>query len=269
MSEPEQSIVDLRQVKKRFGSLRVLRGIDLSLERGKTTVVIGESGTGKSVLIKHMIGLIRPDSGQVFVDGQRVDKLHEKEWVPVRRRFGFLFQMGALFDSLTAGENVAFALREHTDLSEAEIERTVAHKLDLVGLDGIQPKWPAELSGGQRKRVALARAIALEPDIILYDEPTTGLDPIRSDTINDLIIKLKNELSITSVVVTHDMASAFKVADRILMLQDGSFIADGTADDFRHSSDPRVRAFVTGDADFQIEQEGGSEPSREISHERT
>ncbi len=252
MSDPQPPIVELRGVSKSFGRLHVLHEIDLCLERGKTTVVIGESGTGKSVLLKHMLGLLHPDKGQVYVDGRRVDKLREKEWVPVRRRFGYLFQMGALFDSFTAGQNVAFPLQEHTNKTDAEIAGIVARKLALVGLDGIQSKMPAELSGGQRKRVALARAIAMDPDIIVYDEPTTGLDPIRSDTINDLIIKLKNELAVTSVVVTHDMVSAFKVADRVLMLHQGQFIADGTADDFRRSTDPRVQAFVTGDADLQL-----------------
>jgi len=259
-------IVEFRHVSKSFGLLRVLTGIDFSLERGKTTVVIGESGTGKSVLLKHMLGLLRPDKGKVFVDGQRVDRLHEKEWVPIRRRFGYLFQMGALFDSMTAGQNVAFPLQEHTNKTDEEIAGVVARKLAMVGLDGAQNKWPSELSGGQRKRVALARAIAMEPDIILYDEPTTGLDPIRSDTINDLIIKLKNELGVTSVVVTHDMTSAFKVADRILMLQNGTFIADGTADDFRNSTDPRVQAFVTGDADLQSVHAETESVSKEKPH---
>jgi len=241
-------IVEFRKVSKSFGRLVVLRDIDLQLERGQTTVIIGESGTGKSVLLKHMMGLLRPDSGEVWVAGKRVDQLKERAWVDVRKRFGFLFQMGALFDSMSAGENIAFPLREHTRLSEKEIQEKVAQKLGLVGLDGSQNKRPAELSGGQRKRVALARAIAMEPEIILYDEPTTGLDPLRADTINDLIIKLKRELNITSVVVTHDMTSAYKVADRILMLQKGRFIADATPDDIRHTEDPRVRRFVTGNA---------------------
>jgi len=248
MAQITKPIVELRGVEKRFGKLEVLCGIDLALERGKTTVILGESGTGKSVLIKHMMGLICPDTGKIYVDGQRIDLLGEKDLVAVRRRFGYLFQMGALFDSLSSGDNVGFPLVEHTNYSDEKIERIVAQKLSLVGLDGIQPKRPAELSGGQRKRVALARAIALEPDIILYDEPTTGLDPIRADSINDLIIKLKNELAVTSVVVTHDMISAFKVADRILMLHEGKFIADGTAQNFRNATDPRVRQFVTGDA---------------------
>lgn len=262
MKTRAEPIVEFRNVHKRFGRLTVLNGVDVALERGKTTVVIGESGTGKSVLLKHMLGLIHPDEGEVHVGGQRIDKLKEWQLDPVRKRFGFLFQMGALFDSMSAGENVAFPLREHTHLSEREINAVVAKKLALVGLDGIQSKRPAELSGGQRKRVALARAIALDPEIILYDEPTTGLDPIRADTINDLIIKLQQELSVTSVVVTHDMTSAFKVADRILMLSQGTFIADGTADDFRNSTNQRVRQFVTGDADLVIEPVPSGEASK-------
>ena len=265
MSSSNNPIIEFRDVRKRFGQLRVLRGIDLALERGQTTVVIGESGTGKSVLLKHMMGLIRPDSGEVYIDNQRVDQLRESAWGPVRRRFGFLFQMGALFDSMTAGENIGFPIAEHTDHSSEEIDRIVARKLDLVGLDGIQPKRPAQLSGGQRKRVALARAIALDPEIILYDEPTTGLDPIRADTINDLIIKLKQELGVTSIVVTHDMTSAFKVADRIVMLHQGKFIADGTADDFRHATDPRIHQFVAGDAHLMTNESADPSAVEETS----
>lgn len=253
MTETRPAIIEFQHVSKRFGPLEVLKDVSFTLERGETTVVLGESGTGKSVLLKHMTGLLRPDKGQIFVEGQRIDRLNEKDLVPVRRRFGFLFQMGALFDSLTAGQNVAFPLLEHTAHSEDEIAHIVKEKLSLVGLDGAQNKRPAELSGGQRKRVALARAIALNPQIILYDEPTTGLDPIRADSINDLIIKLKNELHVTSVVVTHDMTSAFKVADRILMLHQGRFIADGTADDIRNSSDIHVKRFVSGDADLDVD----------------
>jgi len=253
LSKPKDIIIELRGVEKRFGSLEVLRGIDFELERGKTTVIIGESGTGKSVLLKTILVLLRPDHGQVFVDGLRVDLLKERELVTIRQRFGYLFQMGALFDSMTAGQNIAFPLAEHTTYSEEKIHEIVKHKLALVGLDGVVNKRPAELSGGQRKRVALARAIALDPDVVLYDEPTTGLDPIRSDSINDLIIKLKNELHITSIVVTHDMVSAFKIADRILMLHHGLFIADGTPDEIRNSTDLRIRRFVTGDADADID----------------
>jgi phospholipid/cholesterol/gamma-HCH transport system ATP-binding protein len=195
-----------------------------------------------------MMGLLRPDRGAVYVFGKRIDPLGERALVPIRRRFGFLFQMGALFDSMSVGENVAFAVREHTDKSDRQIEQIVASKLAMVGLDGIQEKRPAELSGGQRKRVALARAIALDPDVILYDEPTTGLDPVRADVINELILKLKHELGVTSVVVTHDMTSAFKVADRMLMLYDGQFIFDGTAAEIRASTDERIVRFIRGQA---------------------
>ncbi len=261
-SQSNSPLVEFRSVSKAFGPLVVLREVDLQLERGKTTVIIGESGTGKSVLLKHMIGLLRPDHGEVHVAGRRVDTLREHEWVDVRKRFGFLFQMGALFDSMSAGENIAFPLREHTRLGEKEIQAKVEEKLDLVGLDGLQDRRPAQLSGGQRKRVALARAIAMEPQIMLYDEPTTGLDPVRSDTINDLILKLQHELHMTGVVVTHDMTSAYKVADRILMLHRGRFIADGTADDYRHTDDLRVRRFVTGDASVPEPEDS----SVEVSH---
>jgi phospholipid/cholesterol/gamma-HCH transport system ATP-binding protein len=264
LAEQNSTIIELKKVEKRFGPVEVLRGVNLALERGKTTVVIGESGTGKSVLLKTMLGLIRPDRGKAYVDGQRIDNLKEKDLVPIRRRFGYLFQMGALFDSLTAGENVGFPLAEHTDYTADRIKAIVKRKLELVGLDGIQYKKPAELSGGQRKRVALARAIALDPDIVLYDEPTTGLDPIRSDSINDLIIKLQTELRITSVVVTHDMTTAFKVADRILMLHQGNFIIDGTPDEIRNSTDLRVRRFIIGDADAQLDA-----PVQENNHDRT
>jgi phospholipid/cholesterol/gamma-HCH transport system ATP-binding protein len=196
-----------------------------------------------------MIGLIRPDSGEVYVENGRIDQLSEGELVEVRKRFGFLFQMGALFDSMSAGENVAFPLREHSRKSREEVEHVVSEKLSLVGLEGVQPKRPGDLSGGQKKRVALARAIALNPQIVLYDEPTTGLDPIRADTINNLIIKMKDQLGITGVVVTHDMTSAFKVADRVLMLHNGSFIADGTPEDIRNSKNKHVRNFVNGTAE--------------------
>jgi phospholipid/cholesterol/gamma-HCH transport system ATP-binding protein len=195
----------------------------------------------------------------VYFKGERVDRLAESQWGRIRRHFGFLFQMGALFDSMTSGENIAFPLMEHSDYKADEIEEIVSQKLEMVGLDGIQNSRPADLSGGQRKRVALARALALNPEIILYDEPTTGLDPIRADSINDLINKLKDELSVTSVVVTHDMTSAFKVADRILMLQKGEFIADGTADDFRNADDPRVRQFIAGEAHVDVDASSESE----------
>lgn len=245
------SLIELRNISKRFGSLHVLRKVNLSIEAGKCIVIIGGSGSGKSVMLKHIVALLKPDKGEVYFDGQRIDDLPERKLVPVRTQFGFLFQMGALFDSVNVGENVAFPLVEHTQKAPEEIEALAREKLAFVGLDGTQKKMPGELSGGQRKRVALARAIALGPRVVLYDEPTTGLDPIRSDVINALILKLQRELHVTSIVVTHDMNSAFKVADRIVMLHEGHFIFDGTPEELRASEDDRVRRFVLGEADEQ------------------
>ncbi len=242
-------IIELRNVSKRFGSLVVLDGVSLALLRGHTTVVIGESGTGKSVLLKHIVVILRPDQGEVHFRGKRIDDKSEAQLVDARRRFGFLFQLGALFDSMTVAENIAFPLTEHTTFTKEEIDQVVAEKLRLVGMDGLQSRRPGELSGGQKKRVALARAIALNPEVVLYDEPTTGLDPVRADVINELILRLKRSLDVTSVVVTHDMTSAYKVADRIVMLQDGKIIADGGPEFFRTTDDPRVRRFVDGKAD--------------------
>jgi phospholipid/cholesterol/gamma-HCH transport system ATP-binding protein len=224
----------------------VLNGVDLALGEGRTTVIIGESGCGKSVLLKHIVRLLAPDQGEVWFRDRRIDRLPERELAALRPRFGFLFQLSALFDSMTVADNVAFPLREHTRRRKKEIDEIVARKLSMVGLDGMQSKWAAELSGGQRKRVALARAIALDPEVILYDEPTTGLDPPRSDIINELILKLQRELRVTSVVVTHDMVSARKVADRIVMLHEGRFIFDGTSSTIMTSRDARVRCFVEG-----------------------
>jgi phospholipid/cholesterol/gamma-HCH transport system ATP-binding protein len=245
------ALIELRNVHKRFGRLVVLNGVSLSIEEGQSLVVIGASGSGKSVMLKHIVGLLKPDKGEVWFDGQRTDQLRDSEFAVIRPRFGFLFQMSALFDSLTCAENVAFPLVEHTKKSKDEVSKIVAQKLAMVGLDGTQKKMPAELSGGQRKRVALARAIALGPRVILYDEPTTGLDPIRSDVINELILKLKRELSVTSLVVTHDMNSAFKVADRIVMLHEGKLIFDGSPSQIQQSDVPVVRRFVQGEAGDQ------------------
>jgi phospholipid/cholesterol/gamma-HCH transport system ATP-binding protein len=244
-------IVEFRDVAKRFGALVVLDGVNLIVERGQSIVIIGASGSGKSVMLKHIVGLLKPDRGQVYFGGVRIDTMRERELMKVRQRCGFLFQMGALFDSLTVGENISFPLAEHTRKSKQEIREIVAHCLAMVGLPGIEGKMPMELSGGQRKRVALARAIALEPELILYDEPTTGLDPVRADVINELIIKLQRELNTTSIVVTHDMASAFKVADRIVMLYEGKLVIDGPPQQIRDSQNPVVRRFVLGEADEQ------------------
>ena len=244
-------LVEFKKVSKRFGHLVVLDGIDLQVQRGESLVVIGASGTGKSVLLKHSVGLLRPDAGEVWFDGQRVDDIPEKQFMEVRKRVGFLFQMGALFDSLNVHDNIAFPVREHTHKSKEEIDDIVANRLKMVGLPGVEKKMPGELSGGQKKRVALARAIALEPDLILYDEPTTGLDPVRADVINELILKLRRELHAASITVTHDMSSAFKVADRIVMLHEGHFIFNGTADEIKAATDPKIRQFVLGEAGDQ------------------
>jgi phospholipid/cholesterol/gamma-HCH transport system ATP-binding protein len=240
--------IRLEDVYKSFGALQVFKGLNLSIKERECVVILGPSGTGKSVLLKHIVGLLRPDSGTVYFREQPINDLDEVEMEPIRKRFGFLFQGGALFDSMTVYENIAFPMREHENLKEGDIRERVASKLAMVGLDGTQQKMPSELSGGMRKRVALARAIALNPEVVLYDEPTTGLDPIRSDVINELILKLNDELHVTSVVVTHDMASAFKVADRLVMLSEGKVIAEGKADDFRNSKNEEVRRFVEGKA---------------------
>ncbi|MGH7177680.1 MAG: ABC transporter ATP-binding protein [Tepidisphaeraceae bacterium] len=242
------TLIELRNIHRRFGRQVVLAGVTLSIEPGEGLVVIGASGSGKSVLLKHIVGLLRPDRGQVLFDGQRIDDLPERRLMTVRENFGFLFQMGALFDSLSAADNVAFPLVEHTTKHAAEIAEIVQQKLKMVGLPSIGRKMPAELSGGQRKRVALARAIALNPRVILYDEPTTGLDPIRADVINELILKLQHELNVTTIVVTHDMQSAFKVGRRIVMLHEGRLTFDGTPTEIQSSQDPIVRRFVVGEA---------------------
>jgi phospholipid/cholesterol/gamma-HCH transport system ATP-binding protein len=242
------SIISLRHLHKRFGKLVVLNDVSLEIEPGKTLVVLGPSGTGKSVLLKHIVVLLRPDKGEVWFEDQRIDHLSERKLDPIRQNFGFLFQMGALFDSLNNLENVAFPIVEHTDLPRERAYQIAQQKLEMVGLPDVGSKMPMELSGGMRKRVALARAIALDPKVILYDEPTTGLDPIRSDIINELIIKLQRELQVTSIVVTHDMNSAFKIADRMILLFEGKVRFDGTPEQIRQSQDPLVRQFISGES---------------------
>jgi phospholipid/cholesterol/gamma-HCH transport system ATP-binding protein len=242
-----EPVIEVRNLTKRFGEKLVLNNVSLSLEKGKTTVVIGPSGCGKTVLIKHFIVLVRPSEGQVYFKDRRIDHLSERELNEVRMHFGYLFQEGALFDSMTVAENIMFPIRQHYTVKNwHEVEDVVKAKLAMVGLDGFQNYYPARLSGGQRKRVALARAIALNPEIILYDEPTTGLDPIRADIINELILKLERELGVTTVVVTHDMKSAYKVGDRIVMLHNGRIIADGDADYIRNHPHPVVQQFING-----------------------
>lgn len=240
-------IIVVRNLTKKFGPNIVLDNVSLAIEKGKTTVVIGPSGCGKTVLIKHFIVLLRPTSGEIHFKGRRIDNLGDRELNRIRTRYGFLFQGGALFDSLTVAENIMFPIRQHFKITNwREVEELVQAKLAMVGLEGYQNYYPANLSGGQRKRVALARAIALNPEVILYDEPTTGLDPIRSDIINELVLKLQRELGETTVVVTHDMTSAYKIADRIIMLHNGRIIADGDADHIRNHPHPTVQQFIHG-----------------------
>ena len=241
-------MIRVRGLAKAFGAKRVLEGLDLDIERGETMVVIGGSGTGKSVLLKHIIGLLSPDAGEVVVDGTVVTGLRGRALMEVRKKFGMLFQGAALFDSLSVFENVAFGLREHARLPQDAVRERVREKLALVGLRDVEHLWPAELSGGMKKRVALARALAMEPKILLYDEPTTGLDPIRADSINDLIVELRDRLKVTGIAITHDMTSAYKIADRIAMLYKGKIVAVGTPQEIRGSADPVVRQFITGSA---------------------
>lgn len=246
----DDGIIVLENVTKKFGSKTVLDNISLAVEKGKTTVVIGPSGCGKTVLVKHLIVLLRPSSGEVYFKNQRIDNLSENALNKVRTQYGFLFQGGALFDSLSVTENIIFPIRQHHKITDwKRIEDLVKEKLAMVGLDGYQNYYPSNLSGGQRKRVALARAIALNPEVVLYDEPTTGLDPIRSDIINELVLKLQRELGVTSVVVTHDMTSAYKVADRIIMLHKGKIVADGDTDHIRNHPHPIVQQFIHGQVD--------------------
>lgn len=242
-------IVDLH---KSFNGKPVLNGVDLVINSGETLTVIGRSGEGKSVLLKHIIGLLKPDKGKILIDGQDIGKFNSRQLVTIRRRFGMLFQASALFDSMTVDENVGLGLREHTDYPESLIHEIVREKLSQVGLFNIDDKKPAELSGGMKKRVGLARAIAMNPEFVLYDEPTTGLDPIMADTINELIIHLKNTLHITSIAVTHDMISAYKISDRIAMLYQGQIIFAGTSDALRESDNPIIQQFINSWADGPI-----------------
>jgi len=244
---PNDAVIVLKGVTKKFGGKTVLENVSLGIRKGQTTVVIGPSGCGKTVLIKHLIVLLRPSSGEVYYRDQRIDNLDENELNKVRTHYGFLFQGGALFDSLSVTENIVFPIRQHCEIKDwAQVEDLVKSKLAMVGLDGFQNYFPASLSGGQRKRVALARAIALNPEVILYDEPTTGLDPIHADVISELILKLQRELGVTSVVVTHDMTMAYKVANRVIMLHNGKIIADGDPDHIRNHPHPTVQQFING-----------------------
>lgn len=239
-------MIDIINVSKSFNGHKVLDNLNLTLNTGETTVIIGRSGCGKSVLLKHIIGILKPDSGQVLVDGRDIARMDEKELNLMRMRFGMLFQGAALFDSLNVLENVAFGMIEHMSSKSGDIKKRVKECLSLVGLKDIETKKPAELSGGMRKRVGLARAICMRPAIMLYDEPTTGVDPIMGDAINDLIVELHNKLNVTSIAVTHDMTSAYKIADRIAMLYNGKIITVGKPDEIKSSKDPIVKQFITG-----------------------
>jgi phospholipid/cholesterol/gamma-HCH transport system ATP-binding protein len=242
-------MIETRQLMKRFGTNQVLRGVDLKIETGEAVVIIGRSGGGKSILLKHLIGLITPDSGEVLIDGQNIAHMDERELIQVRRKFGMLFQSAALFDSLTVAENVGFALHRERKYSVSEIDQKVGEMLEMVELGGTQEKKPSELSGGMRKRVGLARALVYQPEIVLYDEPTTGLDPVVSDSIDQLIVRVCERLKVTSIAVTHDMRSAKRIGKRILMLYEGKIHVTGTPEEIFSSKDPIVAKFVNGVSD--------------------
>ncbi|HWD91952.1 MAG TPA: ABC transporter ATP-binding protein [Verrucomicrobiae bacterium] len=239
-------MIEVRNLKRNFGAQKILDGVSLRIESGESVVIIGRSGGGKSVLLKHIVGLLQPDSGEVLIDGENIVSMNERELLRVRSKFGMLFQGAALFDSMTVAENIAFAFRRNKQLSPVEIQRKVAEVLEVVELPGTENKKPSELSGGMKKRVGLARAIIYQPQIVLYDEPTTGLDPIVSDAIDHLILRVRDRYKVTSVVVTHDMRSARRVGQRILMLHDKKIYAAGTPDEIFNSSDPIVRQFIDG-----------------------
>lgn len=235
-------------VSKRFGTKEVLKEADLLIHKGETLVIIGRSGEGKSVLLKHIVRLLEPDEGRIWIEGEEISELEMKPLMELRKKFGFLFQGAALFDSMDISKNVGLMLKEHMDWPSEKVQERVRECLTQVGLVDSDTKLPSELSGGMKKRAGLARAIVMEPEYILYDEPTTGLDPITSDAINDLIIKLQKELGVTSIVVTHDMASAFKVADRMAMLSRGKIVFTGTVDQVRTTDHPMVRQFIEGNS---------------------
>lgn len=241
-----EAVISLRQLNITFGTHTVLDNIDLDVYKGETLAVLGPSGTGKSTVLRSMIGLLEPNGGQIFIQGEDVSGLDEDGWNRLRMKMGMVFQYSALFDFLTVGENVAFGLRQHTDKSNEEIQGIVTQMLDLVGLPGTQDLYPAELSGGMKKRVGLARAIAVNPEIVLYDEPTAGLDPIMSRNISRLIKKTQEQLHVTSVLVTHDMQSAFYAADRVAMLYEGHIVAIGATEEMKNSTNPIVKAFIEG-----------------------
>ena len=246
--------IEIKNIHKSFGENHILQGFSIAVQEGETLSIIGPSGVGKSVTLKTILGLITPDSGEVWVDGRSVHALLRAELFELRRNVGYVFQFAALFDSMSVGENVAMGLRRIQGMSEGEIEKRVSYCLDMVDMEGTEERRPAELSGGMRKRAGLARAIATQPKYLLYDEPTTGLDPVTTTTIDELIIRMSEELGVTGIVVTHDMASAYQISDRIAMLHEGSIRFVGTPDAIRSTDDPVVKGFV----------EGRPEPSRKI-----
>lgn len=247
-----KQMIELVDVHKSFGKQHVLDGVNLEVERGKTTVIIGRSGGGKSVVLKHMIGLLKPDSGQVLVEGTDIARMGDRGLNEVRKKFGMLFQEAALFDSMNVAENVAFPLREHTKKKDREIMEIVRENLHSVGLPDVENKMPSELSGGMRKRVGLARALAMRPRIILFDEPTTGLDPVMTEAINELIIRTQKDFNLTCVVISHDIQSIFTVGHRIAMLYDGKIIEYGTPDEIRASRNPVLVQFLSGNLEGPI-----------------
>ncbi|MCD6319381.1 MAG: ABC transporter ATP-binding protein [Candidatus Desulfofervidaceae bacterium] len=250
-----EPIVQVKNLAKSFGSLQVLTEVNLEVYPGETVVILGGSGSGKSVLLQILLGLIPADKGEIWIHGYEVNRFQkEKDWDPVRLKTGFLFQAGGLYDSMTVYENITFAMRHHLHLSEREMRKRVQEILASIQLEGIEEKYPAELSGGMQKRVALARAIALNPPLILYDEPTSGLDPIRSAMISELIRKLQRTHGITSIIVTHDLHCAYKVADRVMLLYQGRIIAHGTVEEFKQSDNPYVRQFLEGKTQGPIEE---------------
>jgi phospholipid/cholesterol/gamma-HCH transport system ATP-binding protein len=242
-------MIEVRDLKKSFGAHSILDGVSFRIEKGESVVIIGRSGGGKSVLLKHLIGLLSPDAGHVLIEGEDIVPMNERELLRVRRKFGMLFQSAALFDSMTVAENVGFSFRRDRSLPKEEIRHKVAEMLEMVDLPGTEDKQPSELSGGMKKRVGLARAIIYHPQIVLYDEPTTGLDPIASDSIDKLILRVRDRLDVTTVVVTHDMRSARRLGQRIMMLHDQRIYATGTPDEIFQSADPVVRRFIEGVSD--------------------
>ncbi|MFC1745191.1 ABC transporter ATP-binding protein [Candidatus Riflebacteria bacterium] len=254
-------MIKLQNIFKSFQGKKVLDGVSLEIFPGETFVILGPSGCGKSVLLKSLIGLVKPDRGKVYIEGEEISGYNETQLIPVRKKISMLFQNSALFDSMNVGDNVAFPLRQHTKMSEAAILARVQEKLELVGLDDVEELFPSELSGGMRKRVALARAISLDPKIILYDEPTTGLDPIMVTIIDELNKKLRRELGVTSVVVTHEISSAWRIADRLAVLYNGQVRQVGSAAQIRESKDLLVQQFIHGSLNGPIETLYGNEPS--------